>query len=128
MKNKLIIAFASSCLISGIALADGDCTDPVADWQPKEQLRQMMVDNGWEVQRIKVDDGCYEVKGLDRNGHQAEAKFSPASLKILELEIRFDGSGDISDYLGGQGFKQKPNNHIGQVNNPVTNKPKVKIE
>jgi len=128
MKNKLITAFITSCLISGAALADDDCTDPVADWQPKEQLRQMMIDNGWEVQRIKVDDGCYEVKGLDRNGHRVEAKFSPASLKIVELEIKFEGSGDISDYLGNRGLTQKSSDGISAEGNTASNKPKVTIE
>jgi len=100
----------------------------VADWQPKEQLRQMMIDNGWEVQRIKVDDGCYEVKGLDRNGHRVEAKFSPASLKIVELEIKFEGSGDISDYLGNRGLTQKSSDGISAEGNTASNKPKVTIE
>lgn len=128
MKNKLITAFITSCLISGAALADDDCTDPVADWQPKEQLRQMMIGNGWEVKRIKVDDGCYEVKGFDRNGHQVEAKFSPASLKIVELEIKFEGSGDTSDYLENLIVRQKSDNGIGSKGNTAPNKPKVTIE
>jgi|TARA_R110001592_G_scaffold274150_1_gene541115 hypothetical protein len=96
---KLITAFIASCLLSATALAKDDCTDPVTDWQPKEQLRQIMEDKGWDVKRIKVDDGCYEIKGLDRNGHEVEAKFSPASLRVIELEIKFNGSGDTSDYL-----------------------------
>lgn len=102
MKNKFVTAFITSCLISGVALADDDCTDPVADWQPKERLRQMMTEYGWDVKRIKVDDGCYEVKGLDRNGHEVEAKVSPASLKLLQLEVRFQDAKDISDYLNNQ--------------------------
>jgi hypothetical protein len=97
--NKRITAFIASCLLSGTVLAKDDCTDPVTGWQPKEQLRQIMEDKGWDVKRIKVDDGCYEIKGLDRNGHKVEAKFSPASLRVIELEIKFNGSGDTSDYL-----------------------------
>lgn len=98
-KNKLVIAFISSCLLSSAVLAKDDCTDPVTEWQPKEQLRLLMVDKGWDVNRIKVDDGCYEIKGLDRNGHKVEAKFSPASLRVIELEIKFNSTGDTSDYL-----------------------------
>jgi hypothetical protein len=98
MKKTLIIAFASF-LIAGNAWADDDCNDPVADWQPREALRKLVEDRGWEVKRIKVDDGCYEVKGIDRNGNRFEAKYAPASLKIRELEIKFDGDGDASDYL-----------------------------
>ena len=128
MKNNLMTAFIASCLISGTTLADDDCTDPMTEWQPREQLRQMMIDSGWEVKRIKTDDGCYEVKGLDRNGHQVEAKFSPASLEILELEIKFVGSGDSSDYLGNQGIGQHSGNGRDSESNTATNRPQVTIE
>lgn len=107
MKNRLFTALITACLMSGTALAKDDCSDPVTDWQPKGHLRQMMENNGWAVKRIKVDDGCYEIKGLDRNGHRVKAKFSPASLKIIELEIKFEGSGDSSDYLDLSNLKSK---------------------
>lgn len=130
MKNKLITIFITSCLVSGTALADDDCSDPVPEWQPREQLRQMMVDRGWKVKRIKVDDGCYEVKGLDRKGHRVEAKFSPASLEIIELEIKFDGSGDTSDYLdpGNQGDPKKSGSYLNSDSKAPKNKPKITIE
>lgn len=84
---------------SGGALAGDDCTDPVADWQPREVLRQQLEQKGWEVQRIKVDDGCYEVRGTDKLGNRFKAEYSPASLRIRELKIKFDGNGDAGDYL-----------------------------
>ncbi|RLQ20497.1 PepSY domain-containing protein [Seongchinamella sediminis] len=99
MKHTLFTAIVAGSLLSGPALAKDDCTDPVADWQPREQLQAQLAASGWQVDRVKVDDGCYEVRGLDRNGHRIEAKFSPASLQIVELEIEFDSSGDTSDYL-----------------------------
>ena len=98
MKKTLTITFASF-LIAGTALADNDCNEPVADWQPRETLQKQMEDKGWQVKQIKVDDGCYEVKGIDRNGNRFDATYAPASLKIRELEIKFDGKGDASDYL-----------------------------
>lgn len=129
-KTKLATTFIISCLVSGAALAKDDCTDPVTDWQPKEQLRQMMVDKGWDVKRIKVDDGCYEIKGFDRNGHQVEAKFLPASLKIIELDIKFDGSGDTSDYLGSGNQKnaEKSDTNLNSKNKTSKNKPNVTID
>jgi len=130
MKYKLMTTFITSCLISGAALAKDDCTDPLTDWQPKEQLRQMMIGQGWDIKRIKVDDGCYEVKGRDRNGHRVEAKFSPASLEVIELEIKFDGSGDTSDYLdlGIQNSAEKSDANLNSKNKTPKNKPKVTIE
>ncbi|MBK7013568.1 MAG: PepSY domain-containing protein [Xanthomonadales bacterium] len=59
-----------------------DCSDPVADWQPREALRQQLEQHGWTAQRIKVDDGCYEVRGIDKIGNAFKAKYAPASLRI----------------------------------------------
>jgi hypothetical protein len=88
-----------------------------------------MVENkGWDVKRIKVDDGCYEIKGLDRNGHKVKAKFSPASLRVIELEIKFDGSGDASDYLdlGIQNSTEKSD--MNPEKKTSKNKPKATID
>ena len=106
------LALASTILaslaISSVALASDDCTDPVADWQPRETLRLQLEQHGWQVQRIKVDDGCYEVRGIDKIGNAFKAKYAPASLRIRKLEIKFDGNGDAVDYLD-QDPDQKPN-------------------
>lgn len=100
-------AVLASLLVSGAAMADNDCVDPVADWQPREVLRQQLEQHGWTVQRIKVDDGCYEVRGVDKNGNSFKAKYAPASLHIRKLEIKFDQGGDAADYLD-QNPGQKP--------------------
>ena len=92
-------AVLAGLVFSGTALAAEDCTDPVADWQPRETLRLQLEQHGWEVRRIKVDDGCYEVRGVDNNGNAFKAKFAPATLRIRKLEITFDQDGDAADYL-----------------------------
>lgn len=94
-----VSAVLVSLLVSGTALADDDCTDPVADWQPREALQQQLEQHGWTIQSIKVDDGCYRVKGIDRKGNKFKAKYAPASLRIQKLEITFDQGGDAIDYL-----------------------------
>lgn len=102
MKSGFIAhAALLSLLLSGFARADDNCSDPVSDWQPRETLRQQVERQyGWSVQRIKVDDGCYELKGLDRKGNAIEASYSPASLRLRMLEIHFRDDGDARDYLG----------------------------
>ncbi|SHL91387.1 PepSY domain-containing protein [Vreelandella subglaciescola] len=87
----LLHATVTLCALSiaTIAHADHDCKDPVADWQPRDVLRQQLEDKGWEVRRIKVDDGCYEVKGFDQHGNKVEADYTPSSLRLRELEIKF---------------------------------------
>ncbi|MEO6986686.1 MAG: PepSY domain-containing protein [Paralcaligenes sp.] len=100
MKPLTLFGTALVCMtVSSAALADDHCTDPVADWQPREVLRQQLEQHGWTVQRIKVDDGCYEVRGVDKNGNTFKAKYAPASLHIRKLEIKFDHGGDAAQYL-----------------------------
>lgn len=71
----------------GIALADDDCTVPMADWQPRAAVQQMAEAQGWTVRRIKIDDGCYEVDASDAEGHAIEVKVDPSTLAIMEFEF-----------------------------------------
>ncbi len=87
---------------SGVAFAEVSCSDPVADWKPREQLQHEAEQRGWTVQRIKIDDGCYELRGTDRNGNKIKAKYAPASLRIRSLAVEFGPAGETSDYLGPQ--------------------------
>lgn len=106
MKPRIVAAtILAGMLATGVAWADSDCVAPVADWQPREVLRQQHERRGWTVQRIKVDDGCYEVRGTDRLGNKFKAKYAPDSLRIRKLEIEFSQGGDASDYLEGRKAK-----------------------
>lgn len=94
-----LFAVLAALFGSGAAFADTDCTDPIAQWKPHETLRQEVEQRGWTVQRIKVDDGCYQVRATDRKGNKVKAKFSPASLKIRSLQVEFGPDADASDYI-----------------------------
>lgn len=78
-------------LPAAAALADDDCHDAIADWQPRETLRQQLEAEGWTIYRIKVDDGCYEVKGVDPKGIAVKASYSPASLTLMKWERDREG-------------------------------------
>lgn len=99
MHKRILAIGLVSILIAGSTLADEHCEDPVDRWQKRDALRHKLERNGWRVHRIKIDDDCYEVKGIDRHGNRFKAKYEPASLKIRELEIRFDKDGNAADYL-----------------------------
>ena len=101
MKSVFIASTALlGMLLGGYALADDDCNEPVSDWQPRETLRQHVEQQwGWSVQRIKVDDGCYKLRGADRKGNAIEARYAPASLRLRTLQINFGDDGDARDYL-----------------------------
>ena len=128
MKTKPIVLSISLLLMSGTAMADDDCNDPVANWQPRENLREKLEAEGWTVHRIKVDDGCYEVKGFDSHGVRAEASFAPASLMMMswEREEADDDDLDPGKWSGKNGQdnarRQIPGNGI------VKGRPTVTVE
>ena len=100
-------AVLAGLLTSGAAWADTDCHAPVQDWQPREVLRQQLEHQGWQVQRIKVDDGCYEVRGIDAEGNRFKAQYAPDSLRLQKIKIK-PGRDSRGDDSGGPRHGQGP--------------------
>jgi len=75
---------------AGAALGDDDCLVPMADWQPRDAISRLAAEKGWTVRRIKVDDGCYEIKGQDAEGRRIEVTIHPATLQVIEFEYDDD--------------------------------------
>lgn len=68
------------------AAATDDCEAPLNRWQSRDAVRQMAAAQGWQIQRLKIDDGCYEVRGTDAQGRSFKAKIDPETLKVLKLK------------------------------------------
>ena len=88
-KTLTILAFLAA-LPAGAVLADDDCFAPMADWQPREAVAEFATTQGWEVRRIKIDDGCYEIDGRDAEGRAIEVKLHPGTLQFVEFEFEED--------------------------------------
>ena len=68
------------------AWSSDDCDAPPESWQPRSAVTALAQRNGWQVDRLKIDDGCYEIKGRDADGRRFKAKLDPATLKVLRLK------------------------------------------
>ena len=68
------------------AWASDDCDAPLNRWQTREAVRQMAAAKGWQIQRLKIDDGCYEIRGTDTQGRTFKAKIDPETLKVLKMK------------------------------------------
>ncbi len=77
-------------LISTSAVAGDDCAVPMTDWQPREAVVKRAADQGWDLRRIRIDDGCYEVIARDAQGRAIEVKLDPATLAVVEMEFEGD--------------------------------------
>jgi hypothetical protein len=68
------------------SLADDDCDVPLQQWQPREAVRRMAAAQGWQVQRLTIDDGCYEIRATDAQGRAFKAKIDPQTLAIVKIK------------------------------------------
>lgn len=86
VKATLLAAFVT---LAGNASATGLATcesGPEENWKPSEELVELLIEKGWEVRRVKVDGGCYEVYALDENGERVEAYFDPVTFDLVAAE------------------------------------------
>jgi len=92
MKHHHLLRRGLLALALGLAAlpirADDDCDAPVARWQSREAVRKMAAGRGWNIQQLKIDDGCYEIRGTDTQGRAFKARIDPETLKVLKLKQR----------------------------------------
>lgn len=90
---KPILTITALTILVGLAapaLAGQRCSAPMAEWKPREALVEKLLAEGWTIRRIKTDDGCYKVRGIDAEGRRIKAKFDPATLE----RVARDGDDD----------------------------------
>lgn len=83
-KTVMLVVAAAAC---GAALASGECPLRAEDsaartqWQSQDKLKEQLTQQGWQVRRVKVEGGCYEVYATDKAGKKVEAYFNPKTLE-----------------------------------------------
>jgi hypothetical protein len=89
-RPSILVAAAAMLALSSSARATGACpikdAVPKAEWQDKDLLEKKLVAAGWQVRRIKVDEQCYEVYGVDDKGQRVEAYFHPKTLEPAQAK------------------------------------------
>jgi hypothetical protein len=78
----LAAAAAATCIgapghATGLATCD---SGPQSGWQAQATLEKQLTSQSWQVRRIKVDGGCYEVYAINDRGERVEAYFHPVTL------------------------------------------------
>ena len=88
MNRSISTILAAGALAGGLFLSAGanatglaTCdSGPKSGWQSQDKLAGDLKSRGWQVRRIKIDGGCYEVYGIDDKGQRVEAYFHPVTL------------------------------------------------
>ena len=82
MVSKLLTYVLATAALPAYATGLATCdSGPREGWQPQAKLEKQLVEQKWQVRRIKVDGGCYEVYGMNEKGERVEAYFHPVTLE-----------------------------------------------
>uniref|UniRef100_UPI00333F5F8D PepSY domain-containing protein n=1 Tax=Castellaniella defragrans TaxID=75697 RepID=UPI00333F5F8D len=116
MKHLTPLMALCLSLTAAPVLAKNDCNVPAQHWQTRDAVLQHAAAQGWQVQRLKIDDGCYEIRGRDAQDRDFKAKLDPETLRVVKMKLR-DDNGDRD-----RKRKRKDNAPAGAAaptNNPV---------
>ncbi|MFH1804232.1 MAG: PepSY domain-containing protein [Pseudomonadota bacterium] len=87
MKKSFVLASATAAALMAFALPaaarHARCDVPMDQWQPREALQQKLEDDGWQIHKIKTEDGCYEVDAVNPDGIRLEAYFDPQTFDLI---------------------------------------------
>ncbi len=61
---------------------------PQSGWKSEDSLRKTLIDRGWQIRRIKIDGGCYEVYAINEKGQRVESYFHPVTFDHVLTSTR----------------------------------------
>lgn len=85
--RKVLILAAVAATLSAPAVASEYCTSGSHDqWMSREQITEKAEAMGYKVQRIKAENGCFEVHALNENGARFEIYFDTVTGEVVKTE------------------------------------------
>jgi hypothetical protein len=92
MKKLLVLAATSITLaLASPALASGNaaqCGKATGQWMTKDAAKTKAAEQGYDVRRVKREDGCFEVYAIDKNGSKVELYMNPVSGEIVKIKTK----------------------------------------
>ncbi|MBT9609816.1 hypothetical protein EV672_10743 [Aquabacterium commune] len=79
----LVLATATLLATSAMAHGGFKCDEPKKEWKLRDDLQDKLKAEGWDVRKVKIDNGCYEVYGFDGKGQRREAYFNPKTFELV---------------------------------------------
>jgi len=84
---------ASLALTAGLAmpaLADddgGNCGNaPRTQWMSEDAAKGKAAELGYQVRRVKEEDGCYELYAIDKSGAKVELHMDPVTGAVVKSD------------------------------------------
>lgn len=73
-------------LVASPAMASDLCNEPKDKWMSVEDITAKVVEQGYEVRKIKVEDGCYEAYAINKDGKKFELYMNPVTAAVVKTK------------------------------------------
>ncbi len=90
---RKIITITAATVLLGLAVPayasnddDVSCGSQTGTQLSVTQITSKVTQMGYDVRNVEREDGCYEVKAVDKNGARVEIKLNPVSGQIVKSE------------------------------------------
>lgn len=93
MRTTFAMLALLAALPATAAFAGETCNVPPQQRQSFEALGRLAGDFGWTIDRMKIDDGCYELRVTDASGNVLKVKIDPATLEVVDGSVKRFGDG-----------------------------------
>ncbi len=92
-KTLAMLAFLVALPVTA-AFAGEKCDVQPEQRQSFEALGKLAGDFGWTIDKMKIDDGCYELHVTDGSGNVLKVKIDPATLDVVDGKVERFGDGN----------------------------------
>ena len=82
--RKTTFAVALFSLFAAAAHASDKCNEPKETWINEADFKARLEAEGYQIKKFKVDDGCYEIYGTNKEGQKVEVYFNPATAEVVK--------------------------------------------
>lgn len=93
--HRMMLGLAMAMTLGAAAPAlasedeDARCGKIARDkWLPEAAIKTKVTDLGYQVRKIETEDGCYEVKGVDKNGAKVELYLNPETGEVVKPDTK----------------------------------------
>lgn len=84
-RYAMILALAATPLVTLAAHASSSCGNaPESTWLSQAEIEAKATAQGYKVRQIKIEDGCYEMYAIDKDGKKVEAYLNPVTAEVVD--------------------------------------------
>ncbi|MCR5856531.1 PepSY domain-containing protein [Mesorhizobium sp. J428] len=83
-----ILTLAAAPFVASAAMASPSCgNQPQSSWKSLAEIEAKATEMGYKVREIDIEDGCYEIYAIDKDGKRVEAYLNPVTAEVVEAKI-----------------------------------------